>query len=1730
MPAGEGAKGEAPKPKGPAEMKAQILDTLDTRLAKDPTAKAYTKSMVERLEPDPVAAFDFALAHEGKNKETLLAATGRMNRDQIDAAVKKWDDQHPGESLYKKLGMFERGSGALEGDARNEVELKFMGVPRNDRERAEIANMTTKQQIRDAGIAGPGMAAEEYQKMVTNQKKLLNIMGVKATDIDSMGRIKGYDKDRNPIVGHFDKDGKLKVQPGKAGEKDRDAFETAMQLSSLHAESYKAQVDKVAAGIVMALMVIAAVVTTFVTFGGAAAIWGPILITAGAGLAGIAMTAALKGDRYTSAEIQRDLVMTFVQAATAGLGAYAGIALKGAGTAAKGAATASKVVGAVEKPALSLGAKALNLGKEVVIESAIGGTTNAINSAAGAAMDPENRRQGKSGEKMLDAGFKGFVSGAVGSAITKPAGAAGKKFGAMGERVAGNVASGFTTRLTEARVGQAMGDPHQSWGESLEVAKEGVVQDAIQAAGEHVAEGAAHRRAQRKAVAKAAAAQEQHATATAQEQPAAVPPAAPPALKPPSADPIDLLKTPVRPAAEAPEVRQAPPAGPRHSPESIGRAAEVHEALPPDLKPVVDSALPVKPPPADQLAPPAAEVPNLPPTPPEAQPRPPARAEEPAAARPPARESGPAEPVARTPGAKAEAATTTLKAANDNGPGEHKISLSDVDLKKVGSVADGSVFVHPDSTNRAAANDNFGRLVLHDPTREVAVLRNPVTGEFVVIQGAEGSVGTINPYGNLISSTGERRGKAWQALLNSKGGHWVLEHHYHPNEPGQIRTDPVTRLPSGANADFSILIREATVLGHSERSSRIYYIDNGHFAFTDFGVNTNNAEKPYWVSIPEPGTGKRVKHEFATLKDYHSFVGKAGGGTYELPHGFVEPIVSSVKVGAATPRALESGSAHTKLTPHDVAGIHGVVKSAADAPPAEVHKKLREMGLVGEPDSMARLHLALNERSMAMETRQALADMVHQATRDHMIATGQLHPDEPLYMMFHGAPEARTSSLKEGGIDLSKIHSGRGDDFGAGLYVSYGKDGPGRLTGLENAELYTGRDIVKGGEVISGRKGSAHGEVFPFVVRGRDLGTVVDVSENGTHRKDWDAFLDRTPLAYPPGADKHWKTTREFLVRGGIQNRGDAFDAFLRSPDFVAKHGDTVSRPDIVVGTLGERGLTGGIGRGDQAVVRTGHERLARLMNEQMGFRVAGAGGGQEPVAHSPADAIKPNLEGVTPKPPVATEEGVTPKPPAEEGTAHPGEEEGKAKPKTEETEEAKKAKAEIEAPASTDPAALAAKLQAEGGDTTPVHPAAEDDKGAAVPLKAEEEAAPILNPKASDDEDYHALTGMHPPSDGPDQTQAWLDAVHEASNAVDTRPAPLTAAEAHERASHHEKRQNRDAALARFIAENPAEGAILATLNAHNPLHMIAALECTTEAGRLLAAKRFELVLITTGVDAATARTLARQLLDVANVAGARYRAAFRHVVELRMWSDRLDALPAAVRAMAVESPLLLYLGAHHPALLQQMHADFLAQPNLKPTDVTPQKFEEFASRQLTGHPAIQAETTGRRIVRFTSEADFNQAAATATPHTRYEFGKLAYTTDAQGRVAIAEGVPVRTTGHRASNALQTAIGHLGYATDVGFHLLAHIFGAVVNELTVVPGNGKRVPGDPEPNLNGSAYKIEFENVVRNILDTTDQIVQVEVRCVYNSGNTTSRPDVFQVRFKTDHGDWVVVNFVNKF
>jgi len=427
--------------------------------------------------------------------------------------------------------------------------------------------------------------------------------------------------------------------------------------------------------------------------------------------------------------------------------------------------------------------------------------------------------------------------------------------------------------------------------------------------------------------------------------------------------------------------------------------------------------------------------------------------------------------------------------------------------------------------------------------------------------------------------------------------------------------------------------------------------------------------------------------------------------------------------------------------------------------------------------------------------------------------------------------------------------------------------------------------------------------------------------------------------------------------------------------------------------------------------------------------------------------------------------------------------------------------------------------------------PIDESAKPAAPPRPEEtvETAQDTAKPAtASHDEDD--IVGIAARS-GANTSDAFVDAMMEANAELHApRPPAETYAQAIDGASHVQRQSWRDRAMTEFAASYPAEFARLQALVGNDPAAVRNAITASIGRGREQQLVYLVNRMKVRGYTEAQATQIAREVIGLASDMHHRFALTLRHLVEREIWSGRIAALPVAVRTMAEGSNLLLYLGAHHPDLLQQLHTQFLAQPNLQPTMNTPAFFEEFAARQLAGHPVIQAETTERRIVRFTSEADFNAATASATPNTRYEFGRLAYTTDAQGRVAMAEGVPVRVTGHRGSSSLQTEIGNRGYATDVGFHLIAHIFGAVVNELTVVPGNGKRISGDPDPNLNGSAYKVEFENIVRNILDTTDRVVEIQVASIYNSGNTSSRPDVFEVRFRTDAGDWRTARFINKF
>ena len=183
-----------------------------------------------------------------------------------------------------------------------------------------------------------------------------------------------------------------------------------MHLSGLMAEDYRQATDRIATAVTTGLMIIAAVVTTALTGGAAASIWIPVLVTAGAGLVGIGLSMSIKGARYTKADLERDLVVTLVQAATAGLGAAAGTALRGGMPALRAVGSRMAVSEELLGRFMAIGARgglrqSLTFGEEALIA----GGSNALNSAAAAAMTRKPGARGAAARKGSTPGSGGSL-------------------------------------------------------------------------------------------------------------------------------------------------------------------------------------------------------------------------------------------------------------------------------------------------------------------------------------------------------------------------------------------------------------------------------------------------------------------------------------------------------------------------------------------------------------------------------------------------------------------------------------------------------------------------------------------------------------------------------------------------------------------------------------------------------------------------------------------------------------------------------------------------------------------------------------------------------------------------------------------------------------------------------------------------------------------------------------------------------------------------------------------------------------------------------------------------------------------------------------------------------------------------------------------------------------------------------------------------------------------------
>ncbi|GAA4049408.1 hypothetical protein GCM10022213_21620 [Parerythrobacter jejuensis] len=1231
------------------DVQAEISGHINSAFEDDANARDMMNGWVNNARGDPVATMEYAIANE--NFDVARTQLSRMDRTEIDALMRDWNTAHPGgPSFEEAMGLGEhrfsatdyllpvllgptgialnaaRGanynwSAAFSGDEANELELLMNGVPQNEYEAGHIAQRTMDMQIEQSTFAGQALAYREYSDLVENANRLRIMMGTDDIELDSMGRITATDPTTGQpvIAGNFNPDGSFDPPEGTtAGD-----FNAAMGLARFYSDNYTQAVDRVANYIATAIVMTAAIVTTFLTGGAAASIWIPMLVTMGAGVLAMGTTMMIKGNRYSKDQMLTDLATNIVSAATAGLGGAATVYLRGAATA--GQAGGRAALGALSKSwrmseeALSLavrGADKVDDAARLVGGAAgaaddiaraggqlaqpkmwqnmvVGGLSGGASGATAAAMDPRFKNSEDYWSNVAHGFGRGFLSGAAGAGITEAAmRGGGQILNRLGRDRAQRLArqmnisddemAEFIFRNAEAFSSRGYmdilnrslsGGLSGSLSKGLELGYDRFLlnkritaatfaeemfwaglQNAFQSSAEGVAEGA-----RRRFVKGDAAEHRWNEDQGWAEQRRAM-------------------------EAEAANDNAAP--DDPHAFRDAGFASEDG-----------DSSLPKA---LRDLQPPAMGDDNVEYIGTDGLPAIP-------------RFAGPddstgsldlaGQPLGHDRGIL-EGSTTQL----DLGDGAtepqlvqtlrpaHTRNGKDIAARIVADLTDPAVLagttfparteiIGAPPTDHSVALRNYHALRAHNPKLEVGLAFNVKTGQYAVVQGAAFSVHHPQPAAN-----------------------WVMKRHAHPTiESGDPIGQLTNILPSGIGADVTNFVSDAILSLSASRMGAA-----GEFATTiDVRIGNQDLETVFRVTPREDGrhhmeltfydprARQVVKKEFSSAREYAQFAAQETGNQRFLGR-HRERIQTTSFLGEGHPdgrhisRSLIGGEdpVHQRqlgsADRDEVLALATAMRRAADsgASMRDFDDTLKALGLVGDADSMIRLHAVINDETIDIDTRRLLSDQVLGATRRDLVERGELSPGEPLLMLFHGATDTRARSIIEGGIDMSRRPGGATDDFADGLYVTQH---------LESAFVYT---KPKG---PSDRE--ATGAVVPYIVRGRDLGEVVDVSPGGAHRAAFERFVQENSqllgkmrikpseleriMAQPPGADLPFGTFDG-------EARGILFQAFLDSL------GGPQARPDIVFGDLGGT-LTSGRqfagGATDQAAVKS--TRLAEVLNQQ---------------------------------------------------------------------------------------------------------------------------------------------------------------------------------------------------------------------------------------------------------------------------------------------------------------------------------------------------------------------------------------------------------------------------------------------------------------------------------------------------------------------------------------------------
>jgi hypothetical protein len=1206
------------------DARAAVQADIEKNYPKDDKARAVALGILESDSGNLDAVVEYAASKE--KTELLTTYLGRRDRQEIKKFTENYNATHP-VSIEKRLGLFDEhwsmgnmNGAVFSGDKANKLEIAWMGVPANTKERSEVALRIMDQAIDQAGALGSFLASGEYEALKANARLLREKMGVTPDMVDSHGEIRTHDPLTGLPVeyGHFDKNGELRQEY----KGDKNALSVAMGMAQMYADNYNEATDRIAGFVTMALVIAAAVITTALTGGAAASIWLPMLVTAGAGLVGIGLTAAIKGGRYGRDDLVRDLAMTVVQTLTAGIGAAGSVAARGGMPALRAVASRGVSQGfrisekALEKFVICKGgtlAASASFGAELGIAAGSG----ALSGGVVAALDPANKESGEYGSRILGGMFRGAAGSMVGAGVAR---GVSTGLGAVGNRIAGAAASrsassalangmsreqaveqallaarraqwvsggitralasgasGSTSRMTELGL-----EGKASWDEILAEGRTAFIQNMLQGAIEHVADpgvripygkGAKLTEGDLRKLPSWQRDEYEHTRAMAEG-------AVGKAYDKPAAAPDKQPAAPRRGPSEPPEPvndnerRAAATASGEHDGRTVPARPRDEPGGPPSGRPLTEEP--------GSLAPGARAHEE-----PEVRAR--LRSVD-------GRDDDPADRGEITKKIKLMRLSELLTSTEPRlGPISDTVDMTPDMLRGGRSIPELSSFRATDPKDPVAARRNYEALRANDPHREVLLARNLTTGEFMVIQGGPHSVESP-PHG------------------------WVTERHSHPRLISDVANERLVRaMPSATDGDLVVLKGEldrlhATVPAGTtvRRDSVIDTNINGVHGQTLFSISRTGDQYTITVSFRPPQEGVRSLGPYKSIADYEKAAFKLTGVDFSQPGDKTVRTVTGPRaaIGEAL-TAQQRADADFIAQRAGLAEPPGPARRAAgpeDVPDApalraltrgEAIERVRAMGLVDRQDSMVRLHNILNDSSLPPESRSLIARMVLEATRESMIRNGKLDDGDELMLFFHGAEADQFRGYREGGIDMRRgPGSHADDDVGPGLYMSQD---------FQSAERY----IASGGAVT------------PFLVTRKQLGNVVDLRPGSLLRGHWESFFARnapmfgdlaaaTMLRGPGGfrlasGDPLPITAGGFGLFGmGKQRRGELVAAFLaevaQNPAFPDDIRRAAAQPHLIMTDLGGP-ATYGNDRGfitDQAAFRT--QEIADLINKQMGF------------------------------------------------------------------------------------------------------------------------------------------------------------------------------------------------------------------------------------------------------------------------------------------------------------------------------------------------------------------------------------------------------------------------------------------------------------------------------------------------------------------------------------------------